>query len=128
MLAKDGIKRQRQHAGQLSLRQAFKAGVEVSQHAANAIGNSNIQQFQQAAVLCLLNPNLPTELLLRLSFLEMINFANPEAEAALWVSLRSVATCAIGLFRCIQPCSREHSLASLFGTSVRLRLDYLPRL
>jgi hypothetical protein len=25
-------------------------------------------------------------------------------------------------------CSREHSLASLFGTSVRLRLDYLPRL
>jgi hypothetical protein len=25
-------------------------------------------------------------------------------------------------------CSREHSLASLFGTSVRLRLDYIPRL
>jgi hypothetical protein len=28
---------------------------------------------------------------------------------------------------CMAMCSREHSLASLFGTSVRLRLDYLPR-
>jgi hypothetical protein len=45
MLAKDGVKQQRQHAGQLSLRQAFEAGVEVSQHVANAIGNFNIQQF-----------------------------------------------------------------------------------
>ena len=42
MPAKDGVKQQRQHAGQLSLRQAFEAGVEVSQHAANAIGNFNI--------------------------------------------------------------------------------------
>jgi hypothetical protein len=103
MLSKDGIKRPQQAGGQLSLRQAFKAGVEVPQHAANAMGHFNVQQFRQAAVLCLLNNNLPMELLTRPSFREMINFANPEAEAALWVSPRSVATYAMRLFRCIQP-------------------------
>lgn len=102
-LTKSGIKQQQQSGGQLSLRQAFEAGVEVSQHAANAMGNFNIQQFRQAAVLCLLDNNLPMELLARPSFREMINFANPEAEAALWVSPRSVATYAMRLFRYIQP-------------------------
>jgi hypothetical protein len=43
------------------------------------------------------------ELLTRPSFREMINFANLEAEAALWVSPQSVATYAMRLFRCIQP-------------------------
>jgi hypothetical protein len=43
------------------------------------------------------------ELLTRPSFREMINFANLEAEAALWVSPRSVATYAMRLFRRIQP-------------------------
>ncbi|KAI2483714.1 hypothetical protein Ptr902_06031 [Pyrenophora tritici-repentis] len=84
MLSKDGIKRPQQAGGQLSLRQAFEAGVEVPQHAANAMGHFNVQQFRQAAVLCLLDNNLPMELLTRPSFREMINFANPEAEAALW--------------------------------------------
>ncbi|KAI1566127.1 hypothetical protein PtrEW13061_011860 [Pyrenophora tritici-repentis] len=103
MLSKDGIKRPQQAGGQLSLQQAFEAGVEVPQHAANAMGHFNVQQFRQAAVLCLLDNNLPMELLTRPSFREMINFANPEAEAALWVSPRSVATYAMRLFRCIQP-------------------------
>lgn len=67
------------------------------------MGNFNIQQFRQAAVLCLLENNLPMELLLSPSFREMICFANPEAEAALWVSPRSVATYAMRLFRYIQP-------------------------
>jgi hypothetical protein len=43
------------------------------------------------------------ELFSRPSFREMINFANPEAEAALWVSPRSVATYAMRLFGYIQP-------------------------
>lgn len=102
-LTKSGIKQQQQSGGQLSLRQAFEAGVEVSQDAANAMGNFNIQQFRQATVLCLLDNNLPMELLARPSFREMINFANPEAEAALWVSPRSVATYVMRLFRDIQP-------------------------
>ena len=102
-LTESGIKQQRQSGGQLFLRQAFEAGVEVSQHAANAISNFNIQQFRQATVLCLLDNSLPMELLARPSFREMINFANPEAEAELWVSPRSVATYAMRLFRHIQP-------------------------
>jgi hypothetical protein len=43
------------------------------------------------------------KLLTKPSFREMINFANPGAEAALWVSPRSVATHAMRLFRRIQP-------------------------
>ena len=86
MLLKDGIK-QLQHSGrQLSLLQAFEAGIKVPQHAANAMGNFNIQQFQQAVVLCLLVNSLLIELLTRPSFREIINFAN--LEAALWVSRR----------------------------------------
>jgi hypothetical protein len=45
MLSKEGIKRLQHSGGQLSLRQAFEAGVEVSQDAANAMGNFNIQKF-----------------------------------------------------------------------------------
>ncbi len=102
MHSKDGLKQRQQTSGQLSLRQAFADGVEVSQRAANAMGNFNIQRFRQAAVLCLLDNNLPMELLSNASFREMINFANPEAEAALWVSPRSVATYAMRLFRRLQ--------------------------
>jgi hypothetical protein len=45
MLTKDGVKQHQQAGGQLSSRQAFEAGVEVSQHAANAMGNFNVQKF-----------------------------------------------------------------------------------
>jgi hypothetical protein len=102
-LSKDGIKQRQQTGRQLSLRQAIGSGVEVSQHAANAMGNFNIQRFRQAAVLCLLDNNLPMELLAQPSFRDMISIANPEAEAALWVSPRSVATYAMRLFRYLQP-------------------------
>jgi hypothetical protein len=43
------------------------------------------------------------ELLTKPSFRDMIKLSNPEAEAALWVSSRSVATYAMRLFRSIQP-------------------------
>ncbi|KAG9382630.1 Dimer-Tnp-hAT domain containing protein [Pyrenophora tritici-repentis] len=67
------------------------------------MGNFNIQQFREVAVFCLLDNNLPMELLARPSFREMISLANPEAEAALWVSPRSVATYAMRLFQYMQP-------------------------
>jgi hypothetical protein len=67
------------------------------------MGNFNTQGFRQAAVLCLLDNNLLMELLARPSFQEMINFANPEAEAALWVSPRSAATYVMRLFCHLQP-------------------------
>jgi hypothetical protein len=67
------------------------------------MGNFNIQQFREAVVLCLLDNNLPMELLARPSFREIISVANPEAEAALWVSPRSVATYAMRLFHYMQP-------------------------
>jgi hypothetical protein len=82
-LTKSGIKQQQRSSRQLSLRETLEAGVEVSQEAANAMGNFNIQQFRQAAVLCLLDNNLPMELLTKPSFCDMIKFSNPEAEAAL---------------------------------------------
>ncbi|KAI2479361.1 hypothetical protein Ptr902_09572 [Pyrenophora tritici-repentis] len=48
------------------------------------MGNFNIQQFREVAVFCLLDNNLPMELLARPSFREIISLANLEAEAALW--------------------------------------------
>jgi hypothetical protein len=69
--------------GQLPLRQVLNGGVTVSQHVGNAIGNFNIQRFGLAMALCLVDNNLPIEIISRLSFREMIAFANPEAEAAL---------------------------------------------
>jgi hypothetical protein len=53
--------------------------------------------------LCLVDNNLPMELISRPSFREMIAFANPEAEAALWVSPRSVTAYALRLYRRMQP-------------------------
>ncbi|KAG9382302.1 hypothetical protein A1F94_006223 [Pyrenophora tritici-repentis] len=78
--------------GSNSLRQTLETGVAVSQEAANAMGNFNIQQFREVAVFCLLDNNLPMELLARPSFREMISLANPEAEAALWkLQARSIS-------------------------------------
>jgi hypothetical protein len=59
------------------------AGVEVEQSAANAIGNFNIQRFRLAAVLWLVNNNYPLRKFETPAFQSMIEFANPEAKAAL---------------------------------------------
>jgi len=98
-----GVRVQQPARGQLSLRQALNGGVKVSQHAGNAIGNFDIQRFRLAMALCLVDNNLPMELISRPSFREMIAFANPEAEAALWVSPRSVTAYALRLYRRMQP-------------------------
>lgn len=89
--------------GQLSLQQAINGGIKFSQHATNALGYFNVQQFRLAFVLWIVDNNMPMEIIARQSTREMIKFANPEAERALWQSPRSVATYAMRLFRQLKP-------------------------
>ncbi|RAQ98639.1 HAT domain-containing protein [Stemphylium lycopersici] len=64
---------------------AFDAGIEMPQPTANALGNFDIQGFRVATVMWLVNQNHPLSELMAPDFRETIRFANPEAEAALWV-------------------------------------------
>jgi hypothetical protein len=89
--------------GQLSLQQAIDGGVELSQEAVNVFGYFNVQQFRLAFVLWLVDNNMPMEVIARQSTRDMIKFANPEAESALWRSPRSVATYAMRLFKLLKP-------------------------
>ena len=50
----------------------------------------------------------------------MINFANPEAEAALWVSPRSIATYAMRLFRRIQ----SQVIQSLSAAASKIHISF----
>jgi hypothetical protein len=68
---------------QLSLRQALNGSFKVSQSAANAIGNFNVQRFRYVLVLWLLDNNLPIELINRASTRELFKLASMEAEGAL---------------------------------------------
>jgi hypothetical protein len=61
------------------------SGVGVAQGAANAMGNFNVQRFRLAAVLWLVDNNHPLREFETPAFRAMIEFANPEAAAALWV-------------------------------------------
>jgi hypothetical protein len=77
--------------------------VEVPQEAANALGNFNVQGFRLAAVLWLVDNNHPLREFTTSAFRAMIEFANPEAEAALWASHTSVSTFVMRLFSFMQP-------------------------
>ncbi|KAI0569426.1 hypothetical protein Alg130_11650 [Pyrenophora tritici-repentis] len=57
----------------------------MPQPTANALGNFDAQGFRVATVIWLVNQNHPLSELTAPNFREMIRFANPEAEAALWV-------------------------------------------
>ncbi|KAF7446639.1 hypothetical protein A1F99_099300 [Pyrenophora tritici-repentis] len=87
-LTKDGPKLAQRARGQLSLRQAFDAGLDVQQNTANAFGNFDVEGFRTATVMWLVNRNHPLSELTTPDFREMMRFANPEAEAALWVSVK----------------------------------------
>lgn len=102
-LTKDGPKSTPKAQGQLSLRQALDAGLEMPQPTANALGNFDVQGFRVATVMWLVNQNHPLSELMAPDFREVIRFANPEAEAALWVSRTSVSTFVMRLFRSIRP-------------------------
>ncbi|KNG46889.1 transposase-like protein [Stemphylium lycopersici] len=60
-------------------------------------------KFRLAFVLWLVDNNVPMEIIARQSTRDMIKFANPEAESALWRSPRSVATYAMRLFKLLKP-------------------------
>jgi hypothetical protein len=90
-------------SSQLSIREALASGFEMPQSTANAMSNFSVQRFRHAVVLWLLDNNLPMELINRATTRELFRLANTEAEAALWRSLRSVATYAMRLFHHLQP-------------------------
>jgi hypothetical protein len=89
--------------GQLSLREALHGGFKVSQSAANAMGNFDVQRFCHAFILWLLDNNLPMAIIARSSTRELFSIISAEAEAALWRSPCSVAMYSMRLFRAIQP-------------------------
>ncbi|KAI1676349.1 hypothetical protein KJE20_14078, partial [Pyrenophora tritici-repentis] len=70
-----------------SIRSLFKSKVPVPQEVANELGNFNIQRFRLAAP----------------AFRDMIAIANPEAEAALWQSHKSVRQYVLRLYNHLQP-------------------------
>ncbi|KAF7577972.1 Dimer-Tnp-hAT domain containing protein [Pyrenophora tritici-repentis] len=80
-----------------------KDGQNVQQNTANAFGNFDVEGFRTATVMWLVNRNHPLSELTTPDFREMMRFANPEAEAALWVSNTSVSTFVMRLFRSIRP-------------------------
>ncbi|KAG9388593.1 Dimer-Tnp-hAT domain containing protein [Pyrenophora tritici-repentis] len=63
---------------------SFDAGLDVQQNTANAFGNFDVEGFRTATVMWLVNRNHPLSELTTPDFREMMRFANPEAEAALW--------------------------------------------
>ena len=89
--------------GQLTIAMAVARGVDVSQSAANALGNFDVQRFRLSAIQWLVDNNLPISVFESSSFRSMMGFANPEAEAALWQSHHSVARFVLRLYDYMAP-------------------------
>ena len=81
----------------------LKGGFSVSQRVANEIGNFDVQSFRIAAVSWLVDNNLALCQFEDPAFRRMIQFANPEAERALWSSRTSVAQFVMRLYNFMQP-------------------------
>jgi hypothetical protein len=75
----------------------------ISQSVANEIGHFNVQRFRLAAVKWLVDNNIPLSQFGQPNFWEMIKFANPEAEEALWLSHHSVARFVMRLYDYMKP-------------------------
>jgi hypothetical protein len=99
----NGIEPWTLHKGQRSLAMVAGSGVKVSQSVANEIGHFNVQRFRLAAVKWLVDNNIPLSQFGQPNFREMIKFANPEAEAALWLSHHSVARFVMRLYDYMKP-------------------------
>jgi hypothetical protein len=89
--------------GQLTIAMAVACGVDVSQSAANALGNFDVQRFRLSAIQWLVDNNPPRSVFKSSSFRSMMGFANPEAEAALWQSHHSVARFVLRLYDYMAP-------------------------
>jgi hypothetical protein len=75
----------------------------VPQEVANELSNFNIQRFRLAAVGWLVDNNHPLSEFEKPAFRDMIATANPEAEAALWQSYKSVRQYVMRLYNHLQP-------------------------
>jgi hypothetical protein len=89
--------------GQQSIREALGNGLQLTQKAYQELGNFNVQGFRQAAVMWLVKNHRPLREFETEPFREMIRFANPEAEAALWKSHNSVSAFVMKLYSWLQP-------------------------
>ncbi|RYN15484.1 hypothetical protein AA0113_g12563 [Alternaria arborescens] len=89
--------------GQTTLKMMAASGVKVPQSVANELGNFDVQRFRYAAVTWLVDNNHPLREFETPAFRQMIEFANPEAADALWVSHNSVASFVMRLYRYMEP-------------------------
>ncbi|KAI1519526.1 Dimer-Tnp-hAT domain containing protein [Pyrenophora tritici-repentis] len=89
--------------GQTTLKMMTEGGVDVPQGVANELGNFDVQRFRYAAVTWLVDNNHPLREFETPAFRQMIEFANPEAADALWVSHNSVASFVMRLYRYMEP-------------------------
>ncbi len=89
--------------GQATLRMITDSGVKVPQVVANELGNFDVQRFRYAAVTWLVDNNHPLREYETPAFRQMIEFANPDAADALWVSHNSVASFVMRLYRHLEP-------------------------
>ncbi|KAI1514567.1 hypothetical protein Ptr86124_005890, partial [Pyrenophora tritici-repentis] len=89
--------------GQTTLKMMTEGGVDVPQGVANELGNFDVQRFRYAAVTWLVDNNHPLREFETPAFRQIIEFANPEAADALWVSHNSVASFVMRLYRYMEP-------------------------
>jgi hypothetical protein len=102
-ITKAGVVPRTLRNGQQSLAMLAGNGVVVSQETANAVGNFDIQAFRLAAVTWLVDNNIPLSQFEQPAFWSMIQFANPEAELALWTSHHSVSRFVMRLYDHMKP-------------------------
>jgi hypothetical protein len=102
-ISRDGVVPRVYPKGQRSLAVIARSGVKVNQATANAMGNFDVQAFRLAAVTWLVNNNIALSQFEHPAFRSMIQFANPEAERALWASHSSVSHFVIRLYNHMKP-------------------------
>lgn len=102
-IGKKGLLRPPLTGGQRTIEVLANAGVRVSQRAANEMGSFNIQAFRVAAVSWLIDDNVALRQFISPMFRAMLQFANPEAERALWASHNSVSQFVMRLYDYMQP-------------------------
>jgi hypothetical protein len=104
LITKDGKEAPKQlQGGQKSIEMLMNSGVRVSQQVANEAGHFDVQAFRIAAVSWLVNNNIALSEFEKPAFRLMLQFANPEAKRALWMSANSVSRFVLRLYNFMQP-------------------------
>lgn len=89
--------------GQRTVYEAAKAGVQIGQDAANALGNFDVQGLRMEFMLWIVDNNHPLRELETPAFRSLVRRINPEAERALWANHQSVSRFAMRLYHCLLP-------------------------